>query len=464
MRIRFCILAVLAALSVGFTAWAHGTVYAQREAVEVEQTVLQGDPALAEGVSLEMQSAMDRHLFWETRVTAGPEIACDTDYTYSAQKRIRSYYSLFPETGLNVDIMGSAGITEEWETEDMLGMQKPFNDVAARCPAGTENYTETVRLRDYYEVYPLYVQSDLFDLLPASTEADTFEFDGEQGTPELQLQALLRAYFPIPVPEDATLEIHVDKDENGKIGGYGHGAPWTFDTSSVVREGGVYFVFSSVPGQRPLNTSRFPLGYGVYFLPVELTATETVDHQEASTTIHFGDPVRVCPVDPAVEYAYLYGKEEGAMYLFTQQQGTLSLTVLDENGAAVQTFPVLEDLEEEDRLSSVRLREGYLLAESARDRFRVVETAGGTCRAALEGSLRAVWEEETLSPRYGEPALDYDGERLAYVGEMSEGCACFLALYGPEGLEYLGTYALSLGREVGCYLESDTPLTVRLPQ
>lgn len=77
-------------------------------------------------------------------------------------------------------------------------------------------------------------------------------------------------------------------------------------------------------------------------------------------------------VDPAVEYAYLYGEEEGAMYLFTQQQGTLSLTVLDENGAAVQIFPVLEDLEEEDRLSSVRLREGNLLAESARDRFRVV--------------------------------------------------------------------------------------------
>lgn len=211
-----------------------------------------------------------------------------------------------------------------------------------------------------------------------------------------------------------------------------------------------------------MNTSQFPLGYGVYFLPVELTPTETVDHQEAST-IHFGDPVRVCPVDPAVEYAYLYGEEEGAMYLFTQQQGTLSLTVLDETGAAVQTFPVLEDLEE-DRLSSVRFREGYLLAESIRDRFRVVETAGGTCRAALEGSLRAVWEEETLSPGYGEPALDYDGVRLAYVGEMSEGCACFLALYGPEGLEYLGTYALSLGREVDCYLENDTPLTVRLPQ
>ena len=460
MRIRFCILAVLAALSVGLAVWAHGTVYAQREAVEVEQVVLRGDAARAEGVSLEMRTAMDRHLFWETEITAGPEITYHTDYTYSAEAR-RSTLS-YGSQGLWVDVMGSSGVTnEDWETEDQYGIQKPYNDVASRCPAGTENYTETVRLRDYYEVFPLYVQNDFFDLLPASLEDNRFVIEGEPDAPELQLQALLRAYFPIPVPEDTTLEIVVDKNENGEIRGYGGDALWLFDTYSVVREGGVYFVLSFVPGERPLNTSQFPLGYGVYFLPVELTPTETVDHQEAST-IHFGDPVRVCPVDPAVEYAYLYGEEEGAMYLFTQQQGTLSLTVLDETGAAVQTFPVLEDLEE-DRLSSVRFREGYLLAESIRDRFRVVETAGGTCRAALEGSLRTVWEEETLSPGYGEPALDYNGERLAYVNELSEGCACFLALYGPEGLEYLGTYALSLGREVDCYLENDTPLTVRLP-
>ena len=41
MRIRFCILAVLAALSVGLTVWSHGAIYAQREAVDAEQVVLQ---------------------------------------------------------------------------------------------------------------------------------------------------------------------------------------------------------------------------------------------------------------------------------------------------------------------------------------------------------------------------------------------------------------------------------------
>ena len=34
MRIQFCILAVLAALSMGLAVWAHGAIYAQREAVD----------------------------------------------------------------------------------------------------------------------------------------------------------------------------------------------------------------------------------------------------------------------------------------------------------------------------------------------------------------------------------------------------------------------------------------------
>jgi hypothetical protein len=38
-------------------------------------------------------------------------------------------------------------------------MEKPFNDVASRCPAGTTDYTETVHLRDYYETYPSFYRT-----------------------------------------------------------------------------------------------------------------------------------------------------------------------------------------------------------------------------------------------------------------------------------------------------------------
>lgn len=466
MRTRFYILAVLAVLSVGLTVWAHGALYARREAVTVEQEVLQGGPDLVDGVSLEIRTALNEHLFWETRVTAGPEITYDTDYTYSARERSRSYYSLFPETGLNVDVMGSAGVTGEWDIEDMRGMQKPFNDVATRCPAGNENYTETVHLRDYYEIYPLYVQSDFFDLLPASTEADAFVIDGD---PELELQELLREYFPIPVPEDATMEIRIDKDADGEIRSYGHDGLWPFRVWSLVRQGGVYFIFSSREDADPLDTSLFPLGYGVYFLPVVLTPAETPDGQEA-VSVSFSDPVRVCPVDPAVDYVSLYGGEMGNLYLVSQQGDALDLTVLDENGAPTQTLRLLEGRPEEllegDRwLDALWLREGYLVVLSIDKRFRVVETDGAVCRATLEGSLRPLWADGDISwGYYNEPALDYDGEHLALVQAMRTNCSCLLALYGPQGLEYTGAYYLSQSRDVDCYLDQAQPLSVRLPR
>ena len=466
MRSRFCILAALAVLSVGLTVWAHGALYAQREAVTVEQEVLQGGPDLVDGVSLEIRTVLNEHLFWETRVTAGPEITYDTDYTYSARERSRSYYSLFPETVLNVDVMGSAGVTGEWDTEDMRGMQKPFNDVATRCPAGNENYTETVHLRDYYEIYPLYVQSDFFDLLPASTEADAFVIDGD---PELELQELLREYFPIPVPEDATMVVRIDKDADGEIRSYGFDGLWPFRVWSLVRQGGVYFIFSSREDADPLDTSMFPLGYGVYFLPVVLTPAEAPDESDAFR-VSFGDPELVCPVDAAVENVYFYGEETGGMYLVTQQGDALNLTILDESGTSTQTLRVLEGRPEEllegDRwLDALWLREGYLVVLSIDKRFRVVETDGAVCRATLEGSLRPLWADGDISwGYYNEPALDYDGEHLALVQAMRTNCSCLLALYGPEGLEYTGAYYLSQSRDVDCYLDQAQPPSVRLPR
>lgn len=467
MRIRVCILAALAALAVGLTVWAHGSVYAQRNAVEVEQTVLRGDPAKAEGVALELRTGWGQYLVWNTHITAGADLSLHTDYTYGPSAGIAYAGSSTPGE-LYVDVTGMDGPTEqENEVEDQRGMQKPYNDVASRCPAGTEEYTETVRLRDYYEVYPLYTPGSVFSLIPESMQSSRYVLD--LGDPELQLQELLREHFPIPVPEEATLTITIGKNAEGHVTHIGRDYDgnwlWPFDTCSVVREGGVYFLFSSPRDGEPLDTSLFPQGYGVYFLPVELIPTKTADGYDADA-IRFGDPVRVCPVEPAVEYAYLCGGEEGPMYLFTRRDDTLTLTVLDEAGAPGQTLTVLEDLGEDGWIGNVCLREDFLLVCLKDDRFRVVETGGAACEAALEGTFRDLWTEDRLRfSLYGDAPLDYDGQRLAVGGELDTDCACFLALYGPEGLEYLGTYdAVSLQGGPGCSnLYPGVPVTVRLP-
>lgn len=460
MRIRFCILAVLAALSVGVTAWAHGAVYARREAVTAERQVLEGDPARAEGVTLEVRTTLDRHLFWETEITAGAETVSDTAYTFSYRERLPE--SLRQPDGIYLDIWGNFGPTDrDDEVEDQAGMEKPFNDVASRCPAGTTDYTETVHLRDYYETYPLFLQDSIVDLLPA---AESYSFVIEEGAewPEQQLQELMRTYFPIPVPEDALLTISIGKDAKGNVqscGSAGFEQLPDLTTFSVVREGGVYFLLSGSQGETPLDTSLFPLGYGVYFLPVELESAGE-DYGKDTYVVRLGDPVRVCPVDPAAAaQVSLWGGEEGELFLFSRQEGTLTLTVLDGTGAVLADFPVLEGAETgPDR---VWIREDYLVVKAG-DRFRVVETADQTFRPDLEGSFRQL-QEAGLDFTYGEPTMDYDGERLALAGQIGWSCASFLALYGGDGLEYLGTYTLSQDRENSCWMEETDPLTVRLP-
>ena len=157
------------------------------------------------------------------------------------------------------------------------------------------------------------------------------------------------------------------------------------------------------------------------------------------------------------------------MYLFTQREEALDMTVLDDGGAPIQTLRVLEGGPEDPGemrrwLDTVWIREGYLVAVTVDDRFRVVET-DGTCRATLEGSLRPMWNTGSNVGLLNESSLDYDGACLAVVGAIpQERTACCLALYGEEGLAYLGTYTLNLSQEADCQLEDEDPLTVRLPR
>ena len=127
MRIRFCILAVLAALSVGLAVWAHGTVYAQREAVTAEQVVLQGirpwwkaspwrcGPPWTGICSGRRRSPPDRR---------SPAIPTIRTAPRSAGAALHGSW------GLRVDVMGDSGPTREGDTEDLRGMEKPYNDVA----------------------------------------------------------------------------------------------------------------------------------------------------------------------------------------------------------------------------------------------------------------------------------------------------------------------------------------------
>ena len=134
-------------------------------------------------------------------------------------------------------------------------------DVAERTENG-ETRTETLRLADYYDYYPITVELYLPD-----QEGRSYVY-----TTWAECQALAD-YFRLKVPEDLMVEVSVTKDEYGQVSNVesndvGNQRFW-FDCRSVVVENGVCLSIAveSENMDVPDNLVACRDGFGLYFIP-----------------------------------------------------------------------------------------------------------------------------------------------------------------------------------------------------
>ena len=472
MRFRIASIFIAAALilSCGVLAAGHLTLSAQREAVSLEETTLLGDVAAAEDVQVDIHTQLAARLFWDTRYTAGTSPSIHTDYTHywTEQSSVRDWQS----DVLWADFMGSAGVTSwEWEEEDESGMEKPYNDVASRCPAGQDEYTERVYLRDYYEYFPIYVHG--VDILPEDVTS-IYLAGGE--SLEMMMQDFLRSQFRFPVPEDLWVEITIGKSADGSISLMGTGAYsddyWMNPIVAAVRtEKGIYFTFSPgimADGRGP-DFSHCTVERGLYFLPVNLTPYEREDFagvQEMTAvsldTEHFRT---VCPIAEDADEVSLYQSSDGQwIYLVSQQPASCTLTVLRADTGAVTSQVTLFPREDPEMqyLWQVYCQEGYLIATRSDGAFALVTVDdAGQAEMGLTGDFAPVQAKECY---LRDPVFDYDGQRLAFA-DFATGygtCSFFLGVMGPDGPEYLGKYYHNQEPEF-CSPRDAAPLSVHLP-
>lgn len=479
MTMRFRIASILIAaalvLSCGVLAAGHFSLYTQRDAVTLEETTLLGDVSAAEGIQVGIRTELMNQLFWDTQYTAGTSPAIHTDYTH--------YWSKQPNSRewdgdiLRVDHLGSYGVTDrEWETEDEYGMQKPFNDVASRCPAGTEEYTERVRLRDYYEYFPIYVST--VDILSEDGGSYYLE-DGE--SVEMMMQDFLRSQFRFPVPEDLRIEISIGKDPDGAVTMIGTGSDSNYnwdqlEISAIRTDAGLYFTLS--PDKQadgtPPDFSHCTVERGLYFLPITLTPYEGDDFADIQDLVtisldteHFRT---VCPIDADADRVFLLESEdEQWLYLLSQQGEEATLTVLSADTGEVTSCVTLFTMKdpEEQYLSNVYVQEGCLVATLSDGLFSLATVDdAGRAEVTLTGDFGPALALECYME---DPVFDYDGERLAFADLVQQfnGCSFFLGVVSDAGMEYLGKYLhnqdlSSMGYD-GCSPVEQDPLTVHLP-
>ncbi|MCI8527301.1 MAG: hypothetical protein HFF17_15630, partial [Oscillospiraceae bacterium] len=450
MRKKLFAAFLLLGLSLGFLCGAHFQVGAAADQVEITQTDLLGDPAALEGLVLDLATYGDhgRHLRWDTRCAFTGGLSTQSQFTYHQtpdpwERFGDSGQILYdmPSTSYSISTTGFldlAGDERELRYSNLFVL--PMIDVASRAPADS-SYTEQVRIRDYYDFFPLSVN---FRLLLSGRY--TYE-------EEVRLSDTLSALFQVPVPEDLMLEITVTTDELGR--------PVEIQSNPVEPDPGSYWIdtFCANTGDalyftancrvddydQPPIIPEAPGGYGLYTIPLEegRLRAENLDRLALAYPI---DPQRawILALEPT---------EDGSrLLLVTQEEGRAVLTVIDratmEDIQRLELFPVCYEEDNYVVFSELYAFSGCLLLHDTEGNFLLLAGDGsGGYEVAIRSTLRPVeaWDAGLCT----DPSFAYDGQRLAaaaYDGSSRYACSFYLAVYDPSGPIYAGEYAHSQDR------------------
>lgn len=440
MRVRLGVLLVLLAAACGGLAWAHASVNDQKDQVDIQVTTVAGDVSAVEGTEVTLEASLLDRLFWSIRCVPGKEPAVQTEFTrYWNEHPLSSewdggsmYVSLFSNNWYNDD-----------EEPDRYGLTTLLEAVSANCPAGTEDYWEAMRLRDYYEEFPIFVGSINFIL-----QSNYVYLDGNESL-EMMAQDALRQVFHIPVPEDLMVEVQMGKDLHGDVFSAHVNAGWDLDAATVTTEQGLYFTLAPSDPAVTLDFSHSAVEQGLYFLPIHqepYTGESYGDVKEAVVISMDGAGIRtVCP-SPGAKSSWLGTSEDGTwIYYVAQTEEETTLWVLDAQSGDIVSQTALPfgpaDFPEGAYLSRAIVDEGLVMPYRQDDRFVLVTVSEeGEAAVAFSGDLQPLFQEADLE----QSDLIYDGNRLVLTAYQSYNYSFCLAAYTPEGLAYLGRYDVGL--------------------
>lgn len=456
MRKGAILWALLLVLSVGGVCLAAAGVYKVHDQVVLTETIVYGDRAAADGLSVQLYTRYDSRLFWDTTCTLDTEQRTQTAYSFSASRTYENRPTTY--SGVSLQANPEAGAVFDPESpEPPAGLGRVYWELYHASVPGEEKST-VVYLKDYMDCYPIYVELD-FPGTQSSSEwwevPDPSE--PEPGT-ERYTMAKIQDYFQIPVLEDERISISVGRHESGNGWSSGSGTEgdsFSMRTYSALAGDACYFTFDahSSDGQ-VVDTSGIPGGYGLYRLPYEEER-----HDESGQKVCGVDAdglEMVYPLDPEIQLLSLRtDPEQTKLLLYTWEEGAYILTVI-----GLETRETLQRLE----IADCPEYSGWSLWDE--DDFMVIQLGEKLAVVAPADSggyaLRFICDvrsDELPDFWFRDVAWDFDGERLAFVctlekqdngwGWVRGTCGFRLGVYEASGLVYCGEYSSSLDTGVG---------------
>lgn len=428
MKRAVALLLTLTLLGAAGIVCADRAVGASAEAVEMRETVLSGDRAAAEGVEVFFPEKCDGHLFWNTTLSVGAEdMAAKSDFRFSRKWKHVGRIS-WPDTVLT---LGVSDIIMGESTNEGHELYTLISDVASRAVSGGGEYSESVRLRDYYEYMPLYVSVGQIWL------------SDEQRVDEEAFERQLRELFEIPVPEDYYLNVSVERDTGGGL------VYWSvyprdervmqldYETESTT-QGCWFAAHLSYEGGEAVCAGADKL----WFRPAESASGEYAGRA--------GELIHVMDIAPDEQVQRLETDAVGRLLMLTKKGGAYYLRIIDgADGDGAQMLE-LTGFGADECVNWLHTGENFVIAESSEDRFTLYElTDGGEYVPCLSGEFPLYDDGYVFS--LGEPML-WDGQRLVAVrtvydpwpneGQMLHGF--MLLVYDETGLALCAVYDSSL--------------------
>lgn len=443
---------------------AYARVDSEKSHITVTEEILCGDPAAAEGVTLQIGTETEGHLAWNTEYTVGNGGACEVRFDFfhgafgwtdSTLKLKSVSIELNPEFQRGFS-MGDRDSDTPIDSGNWL-LPRLVSAVAGRTKAG-EEHSETVRLRDYYEVYPMN-----FSAMDWENRRGFYSAEG----------SIFGDFFHIAVEEDMTLRMTVKKNDAGEV---------VFLESSVTEENGgrvsevsafgedgCYYAYNYEDSRTGKCVDRGQ-NSGIFYISME-------GHPENSLLLPIAPEQvkKVCELpENTVPVQMLLDEEARCLYLMLKGENDFSFVVYGlEDGGAVQRqrIPVLsEEMSGGDEISlltcvRMTMEEGGILAAWENRRFSFLTEEGGQWRQWCADTVRGVgeeWREKEGAPYPVEEEdfylardmkCSFDGERLALAGFVLPFADVQLHVYKRDGLAYSGVY-----RHSGSQRRSDPAL------
>lgn len=237
-----------------------------------------GDPAAAEGFSIQSFFTLEGHAHWDTTLTLGKNPTWNTDFRYTTFSKTRSgpmepYMDFYAITDFS---MRSYGILDPSQVPELKPYASVLRELAQEAPANAEEYTKTIPLSDVMDYLPLSLNIISDKMLYTSPDDDNGFFT---------------RYFHIPA-EGYRVQLSVDTDaDKNLIGAFLTILDAPSISSPVIRtEDALFFAFGAetpISGSAPFGVYRIPISdsdrsYGLkpnqteLVLPMEGNFTEPV--------------------------------------------------------------------------------------------------------------------------------------------------------------------------------------------